>query len=482
MLPLVVAFSIGLMIDIPSALSDDSLAIVSIYNTSASSSSLGTGFFVSDDATIVTAFHVIEGARHLSVFDHSGQEYTDIFVQFMDPNSDIAVLQLDNSGWTPYFSFSTVMPGPSDSLRVIGNPRGIRNQVISARTTQSNLLDSLSISDGFGRPIFANSIGIIPLDLTLYSGMSGAPVLNAAGEAVGVLSGSFQEGGSYAWAIPIELVLNLFEASPVNLRVQEIEEWPTLSLMRPDWGGAVRSYRQNTNGRQALHSFYRELARLERHNQAVQSAAAAADWSVSIICSSVESALSIGRMTADSYRSLTGLSDIEQLNDSLRSMHFELMRAREDVRQTSQQLQRRWESEAQIRGAILHFSDWIDASDLSDLDYDYVEDAKEDIMIAYPELLHESFEVVHDIADDLAVSFLSNLSEMVELRFHSYDEAEHFLRMCKDAVDIVQTYHRIVFSAGSFGGSGLSDEIEMFARWSELMWEFQEYILYLPDN
>ena len=73
---------------------------------------------------------------------------------------------------------------------------------------------SLQLYDLFKRPIFAKSIPIIPLNLLIYNGMSGGPIINSKGNVIGMLSGSINVGGSLAWGIPSKAIISLITPLP----------------------------------------------------------------------------------------------------------------------------------------------------------------------------------------------------------------------------------------------------------------------------
>ena len=83
----------------------------------------GTGFIISADGYILSNYHVVEGAKRLTVITYMGDEYEARLVGF-DQMNDVAVLKVEASGLDP------VAIGSSDDLIVgdqvvaIGNPLG----------------------------------------------------------------------------------------------------------------------------------------------------------------------------------------------------------------------------------------------------------------------------------------------------------------------------------------------------------------------
>lgn len=130
-------------------------------------------------------------------------------------------------------------------MSVAGSPRGLPEQVLFGRlsgNSSDGTVESMSISAADGSPIFAENIRVYPLDITVYGGMSGAPVVTNASSVVGVFSGSYSEGRGIGWCIPIGYVTELIGQEPLHRAVSNIGAWPALTLMGPRWISLRRSY------------------------------------------------------------------------------------------------------------------------------------------------------------------------------------------------------------------------------------------------
>jgi len=167
-------------------------------------SGIGSGFFVRADGVIVTNAHVVSGASSVSVATRDGTTYPARVVG-VDETNDLAVLKIDATGLP-------VAPlGRADALLVgewaiaIGNPYGfllgntepsVTAGVISA--TGRNL-----VGTGEGGGVY---VDMIQTDASINPGNSGGPLVNAAGEVIGVNSSIYSpSGGSIGlgFAIPI---------------------------------------------------------------------------------------------------------------------------------------------------------------------------------------------------------------------------------------------------------------------------------------
>ncbi|RLD13471.1 MAG: serine protease [Caldiserica bacterium] len=138
---------------------------------------LGSGFIISRDGDIVTNYHVVENAKDITVTLSDGREFTG-FVVGTDPSSDVALLKIKAKD-LPYLTFAD-----SSKLKVgqmvvaIGNPYGLDHTVTSG--VVSALERTLSFEDG------RTLVGVIQTDAAINPGNSGGPLLNMAGEVIGM--------------------------------------------------------------------------------------------------------------------------------------------------------------------------------------------------------------------------------------------------------------------------------------------------------
>jgi S1-C subfamily serine protease len=165
----------------------------------------GTGIVLDPSGTLLTNFHVVQGADSITA-TVAGRPYPADLVGY-DRNRDIAVLQLRGAGGLP-----TAVLGDSSQLAV-GDPVVALG---NARGSGSPLTQESGDVVGFGRTINAKdeltgssnqATGLIEIAAPVRAGDSGGPVVNAAGQVVGVTTAAtvnfrMDPGGS-GFAIPI---------------------------------------------------------------------------------------------------------------------------------------------------------------------------------------------------------------------------------------------------------------------------------------
>jgi serine protease Do len=165
---------------------------------------LGSGFIIRNDGAIVTNAHVVAGATRISVALRDGKTYPARLVG-IDSTNDLAVVKIDakNLPVAPLGSSSDLMIG--EWAIAIGNPYGF----ILANSEPSV---TAGVVSGVGRNLAGAVEGggvyvdMIQTDASINPGNSGGPLVNAAGEVIGVNSSIFSpNGGSVGigFAIPI---------------------------------------------------------------------------------------------------------------------------------------------------------------------------------------------------------------------------------------------------------------------------------------
>ena len=219
-------------------------SIVTLYTkTGQNGSGQGTGFVIGSNGLIATTYHVIQGATQIEVFSDSGRKSTNITLVAVDPAHDLALIRAEKFRRVRHLELSSEMVSPSDMVRVVGSPRGLPSQILFGRPSSPiGVVSSLQVRSANGRPLFAMQIDIVPLDVTVYNGMSGAPVVSENNRVVGVLSGSYSEGGGVAWAIPTKYLIALTKREPERRTVESVQAWPALELMKSSWVSYKRSY------------------------------------------------------------------------------------------------------------------------------------------------------------------------------------------------------------------------------------------------
>lgn len=205
----------------------------------------GSGVIVSADGSVLTNYHVIDGADKITVRMLDGKSF-EAKVVGSDQPSDLAVLKVEGNN-LPFLTL-----GNSDSVRIgdivlaIGNPLGIGQTVtagiISAKGRRTGLSDG-SFED------------FLQTDAPINRGNSGGALVNLAGELIGINSqilSSGQNGGSIGigFSIPSNMAKSVLEQllkdgkvhrGQLGINIQNITEDIAKSLDLKDTKGVIVS-------------------------------------------------------------------------------------------------------------------------------------------------------------------------------------------------------------------------------------------------
>lgn len=158
-------------------------------------SGAGSGVILTTDGYIVTNYHVVEGARQISVTLHDDSTYTATVVG-SDQQSDIALLKIDATGLTP------AVLGDSDSVQVgevviaVGNPMG---------TLGGTVTDGIVSALNRDISVEGNEMTLMQTSAAISPGNSGGGLFNTNGELIGIVNAKYsdEDAEGLGFAIPV---------------------------------------------------------------------------------------------------------------------------------------------------------------------------------------------------------------------------------------------------------------------------------------
>ena len=195
-----------------------SVVHIFVYDTADNPVGTGTGFIFDDQGHIVTNNHVVAGAGRLEVVFPNGERRAALTIG-TDVDSDLGVIRVESlpAGAPP------IPLGDSDAVRVgqfvvaIGNPFGEAGSLsLGIVSALGRTLTSDRIAEGGGRYSLPQ---VIQTDAAINPGNSGGPLLNLAGEVIGVNSSIRTSTGTNSgvgFSIPVNAVRRIAPALIAN--------------------------------------------------------------------------------------------------------------------------------------------------------------------------------------------------------------------------------------------------------------------------
>jgi S1-C subfamily serine protease len=181
----------------------------------------GTGFVISEDGFIVTNDHVVDGHQgNVKVTFNDDKTVTGKVIG-QDPSNDVAIVKVDKGD----HELTTLPLGDSGKVAVgdpvvaIGNPFGL-NQTVTTGIV-SALQRTITAPNNFSID------NVIQTDAAINPGNSGGPLINSAGQVIGINSqiatgGSGSSGGNVGigFAVPINTVKRIIPQLEKNGKVE----------------------------------------------------------------------------------------------------------------------------------------------------------------------------------------------------------------------------------------------------------------------
>ncbi|HEY8778247.1 MAG TPA: trypsin-like peptidase domain-containing protein [Solirubrobacterales bacterium] len=197
----------------------------------------GSGFVIDTDGHILTNNHVVSGAQSIHVKLGGSNTSYDAQVVGKDPATDLALLKIS----APSSDLHPLSLGDSSSVQVgdpvvaIGNPFGLDQTattgIVSALQRQIQAPNGFAISN------------VIQTDASINPGNSGGPLLNSAGQVIGITSQIETGGGNgsvgIGFAIPSNTARQVVSQLETNGKVEHAFLGITGATISPDIAKAL---------------------------------------------------------------------------------------------------------------------------------------------------------------------------------------------------------------------------------------------------
>lgn len=160
---------------------------------------IGSGFAITDDGLVLTNNHVVEGGENITLY-YADKTTGSGKVLWTDAGLDLAVLR--SSREIPYLGVSLQPAYIGEEVFALGTPltlefkHTVTHGIVSAlnRTLETQSFEGVSFMQS-----------LIQHDAAINPGNSGGPLINSAGQVIGINTLKASEGEGLGFAIPIEI-------------------------------------------------------------------------------------------------------------------------------------------------------------------------------------------------------------------------------------------------------------------------------------
>jgi serine protease Do len=165
---------------------------------------IGSGIIVSSNGTILTNAHVVSGATSVQVTLPDGQTVSGT-VYGTSSTTDLAIVKVNATGLTAATIGNSSSLAVGQTVVAIGDPLGEFNNSASAGIV-SGLNRSVAVEN-------ENLTGMIQIDAAVNPGNSGGPLIDTAGNVVGVVTAGSTSAEGINFAIPISAATSIIQAA-----------------------------------------------------------------------------------------------------------------------------------------------------------------------------------------------------------------------------------------------------------------------------
>lgn len=168
-----------------------------------------SGFIIEDGTTLVTNYHVIDGAHHITAYTPDGANSVKIHtILAYDEEADLAVLKCeDNIGVPPLLLGDSDAVEQGDEVFAVGYPLGVAN-TLSDGVVSSRYLDEANVD-------------VLQVTAAISSGSSGGALFNNAGQVIGVIRASYIDGQNLNIAIAVNELKQLMATKREPVLMEE---------------------------------------------------------------------------------------------------------------------------------------------------------------------------------------------------------------------------------------------------------------------
>lgn len=192
------------------AKAEESVVKIYCYDVDGQEVATGSGFVMFEEDVIITNYHVIEDTFSVKISTNQDITFSVLGFVAIDKEQDIAILKTDKKTLcSPLVAGDSLEAKKGETVTAVGSPMGIKNTV--------------SIGNLSGR-IMNGNYDILQFTAPISHGSSGGALFNERGQVIGITYASVIDSQNLNLAIPIELVISLYDKNKSNAEIGLISD------------------------------------------------------------------------------------------------------------------------------------------------------------------------------------------------------------------------------------------------------------------
>ncbi len=197
-----------------------SVVTVAAFDIDGDLTKIGSGFFIDDNGTLVTNYHVLEGAHKGVIKTATGKKYPIRSVVAFNQLVDLMKVRVQiPAGLAVPVALAEEEPAVADRVVVIGSPMGFE------QTISEGIVSAVREHPSNGK--------VYQVTAPISTGSSGGPAVNLRGEVIGIVTFQAAKGQNLNFAVSIKALQLLIdepqEISLVEWTIQKSSGNPRLA-------------------------------------------------------------------------------------------------------------------------------------------------------------------------------------------------------------------------------------------------------------
>ena len=181
-----------------------SVVTVIVYEYSGQLKHIGSGFFYNENGDIVTNSHVLTQNCRAEIKTDTGKKYPVGAILERNEKTDVVKASTHIPQKTPWLSIAKDLPRVGDGIMVAGSPMGLEQTITEGIVSAWRKLPAKT--------------KVLQISAPVSPGSSGGPVMNLAGEVVGIATFQMVNGQNLNFAVPVSAIFGIKKASQNKLK------------------------------------------------------------------------------------------------------------------------------------------------------------------------------------------------------------------------------------------------------------------------